>query len=173
MGKIKIFDFAKGTGSIQLEYKTGLFTELIPDLLDNFLDFSCFLVVSFSFQFYCILVNQLWVSFGDLAFASSFAPDLLHNFQHFWIYLPWYRPQVIQNTVETLQICIHDHSLLNFAFTVSHKVCGLKVIPADLRFDPRQGRNDCRNWTLLMQEKIALLLQFGNYCRKEILVNFE
>jgi hypothetical protein len=59
MGKIKIFDFAKGTGSIQLEYKTGLFTELIPDLLDNFLDFSCFLVVSFSFQFYCILVNQL------------------------------------------------------------------------------------------------------------------
>jgi hypothetical protein len=58
MGKIEIFYFAKGTGSIQLEYKTGLITELIPDLLDDLLDFSCLLVVSFSFQFYCILVNK-------------------------------------------------------------------------------------------------------------------
>jgi hypothetical protein len=89
MREIEILDFAESTGRVELEKKTAFVTELVSDFLNHFLDFGGFLVVPFGFQFCCVLVHQFRVPFGNLTFASSFAPDFLDYCQNFCVYFPW------------------------------------------------------------------------------------
>lgn len=137
MREVKILDFREGSCGGKFEKETTLVTVLVSDFLDDFLDLWYFGWTFLCLEFGCVFGNQLWIPFGNLALATAFAPNLLNYGQDFSVDFPWDWAQIVQNTEQTFKICVFHKSLLDFALAISHEVGGLKIIPSDLRLNPR------------------------------------